>query len=124
MVRLIEIATPAAANPESAYQVLISETTIDGTIEDLLAIPVRPIEHFWFLLVLMIGTAGRLVVDVGGGTTDIAVIHEGGVQGTKMFGIGGRSFTRTIAADMDLSYEDAEKLKKELEEQGATVELK
>jgi hypothetical protein len=31
------IATPAAANPESAYQVLMSETTIDGTIEDLLA---------------------------------------------------------------------------------------
>ena len=31
------IATPAAVNPESAYQVLISETTIDGTIEDLLA---------------------------------------------------------------------------------------
>jgi hypothetical protein len=31
------IATPAAANPESAYQVLISETTIDGTIEELLA---------------------------------------------------------------------------------------
>jgi hypothetical protein len=31
------IATPAAANPESAYQVLISETTIDSTIENLLA---------------------------------------------------------------------------------------
>ena len=28
-----------------------------------------------------------------------------------MFGIGGRSFTRTIANDMDLSYVDAEKLK-------------
>ena len=28
-----------------------------------------------------------------------------------MFGIGGRSFTRTIASDMDLTYEDAEKLK-------------
>src|SRR5687767_10602146 len=30
------IATPAAVNPDAAYQVLISETTIDGTIEDLL----------------------------------------------------------------------------------------
>jgi cell division protein FtsA len=28
-----------------------------------------------------------------------------------MFGIGGRSFTRTIASEMDLSYTDAEKLK-------------
>lgn len=52
-----------------------------------------------------------ILTDVGGGTTDIAVVNDGGVEGTKMFGIGGRSFTRTIAADMDLSYEDAEKLK-------------
>src|SRR5918999_2754509 len=31
------IATPAAVNPDAAYQVMISETAIDGTIEDLLA---------------------------------------------------------------------------------------
>lgn len=52
-----------------------------------------------------------ILVDVGGGTTDIAVVNDGGVEGTKMFGIGGRSFTRTIMTDMDLSYADAEKLK-------------
>lgn len=52
-----------------------------------------------------------ILVDVGGGTTDIAVVNDGGVEGTKMFGIGGRSFTRTIMNDMDLSYVDAEKLK-------------
>ncbi len=52
-----------------------------------------------------------ILADVGGGTTDIAVVNDGGVEGTKMFGIGGRSFTRTIANDMELSYEDAEKLK-------------
>jgi len=52
-----------------------------------------------------------ILADVGSGTTDIAVVNDGGVEGTKMFGIGGRSFTRTIATDMDLSYEDAEKLK-------------
>ncbi|HRK40689.1 MAG TPA: cell division FtsA domain-containing protein [Candidatus Saccharibacteria bacterium] len=52
-----------------------------------------------------------ILTDVGGGTTDIAVVNDGGVEGTKMFGIGGRSFTRTIAGDMELSYDDAEKLK-------------
>ncbi|NCU39259.1 hypothetical protein EOL96_09655, partial [Candidatus Saccharibacteria bacterium] len=52
-----------------------------------------------------------ILTDVGGGTTDIAVVNDGGVEGTKMFGIGGRSFTRTISSDMNLSYEDAEKLK-------------
>lgn len=52
-----------------------------------------------------------ILADVGGGTTDIAVINDGGVEGTKMFGIGGRSFTRTIANELELSYDDAEKLK-------------
>lgn len=52
-----------------------------------------------------------ILVDVGGGTTDIAVVNDGGVEGTKMFGIGGRSFTRTIANELDLSFNDAEKLK-------------
>jgi len=31
------VATPTAVNPDASYQMLISETTIDGTIEDLLA---------------------------------------------------------------------------------------
>ena len=38
-------------------------------------------------------TMSAVLMDVGGGTTDIAVINEGGVQGTKMFGIGGRAYT-------------------------------
>lgn len=56
-----------------------------------------------------------ILADVGGGTTDIAVVNDGGVEGTKMFGIGGRSFTRTIANEMNISYEDAEKLKVNIE---------
>lgn len=52
-----------------------------------------------------------ILADVGGGTTDIAVVNDGGVEGTKMFGIGGRSFTNTIAHDLDLDYKAAEKLK-------------
>lgn len=56
-----------------------------------------------------------ILTDVGGGTTDIAVVNDGGVEGTKMFGIGGRSFTRTIAGEMDLTYKDAEKLKVNLD---------
>ncbi len=52
-----------------------------------------------------------ILADVGGGTTDIAVVNDGGVEGTKMFGIGGRSFTRTIASELDITYDEAEKLK-------------
>ncbi|MGC1177170.1 MAG: cell division FtsA domain-containing protein [Candidatus Saccharimonadales bacterium] len=52
-----------------------------------------------------------ILMDVGGGTTDIAVINEGGVQGTKMFGIGGRAYTRAIERDLSVDFEQAEELK-------------
>ncbi len=52
-----------------------------------------------------------ILMDVGGGTTDIAVLHDGGVQGTKMFGIGGRAFTRSIERELDLTFSQAEDFK-------------
>jgi cell division protein FtsA len=56
-------------------------------------------------------TMSAILIDVGGGTTDIAVVNDGGVQGTKMFGIGGRSFTRTVSSDFSIDFEAAEALK-------------
>jgi cell division protein FtsA len=52
-----------------------------------------------------------ILMDVGGGTTDIAVVNEGGVQGTKMFGIGGRAYTRSIERDLGVDFDEAERLK-------------
>lgn len=52
-----------------------------------------------------------ILMDVGGGTTDIAVITDGGVQGTKMFGIGGRAYTRAIERDLNIEFSVAEQLK-------------
>ena len=52
-----------------------------------------------------------IVIDIGGGTTDIAVINSGGVEGTKMFNIGGRSFTRQIAEGLGIDFKEAEELK-------------
>jgi cell division protein FtsA len=52
-----------------------------------------------------------ILMDVGGGTTDIAVVNEGGVEGTKMFGIGGRAFTHAIERDMDVDFVKAEAAK-------------
>ena len=57
-----------------------------------------------------------ILADVGGGTTDIAVVNDGGVEGTKMFGIGGRSFTKTIADKLSIPYDQAEKLKVNIED--------
>lgn len=52
-----------------------------------------------------------IVMDIGGGTTDIAVVDDGGVEGTKMFGIGGRSFTHQIAEALNIDFDTAEKYK-------------
>ncbi len=56
-------------------------------------------------------TLSAVLMDIGGGTTDIAVIDEGGVQGTKMFGIGGRAFTKAISRDLSIPHDQAENLK-------------
>ncbi len=65
-----------------------------------------------------------ILADVGGGTTDIAVVNDGGVEGTKMFGIGGRSFTRTIANELDLTYDQAEKLKLNIDNENIKPAIK
>ena len=52
-----------------------------------------------------------ILMDVGGGTTDIAVVDNGGVQGTKMFGIGGRAYTHAVGRDLGISFDQAESLK-------------
>lgn len=57
-----------------------------------------------------------ILMDIGGGTTDIAVLNDGGVQGTKMFGIGGRAFTRSVERDLSTDFEKAEELKLSLSE--------
>ena len=52
-----------------------------------------------------------VMMDIGGGTTDIAVVEDGGVEGTKMFSIGGKSFTRQIAESLGVDFETAEEYK-------------
>ena len=52
-----------------------------------------------------------IVMDIGGGTTDIAVVDDGGVEGTKMFNIGGRSYTHQIATKLGTDYDTAEVIK-------------
>jgi cell division protein FtsA len=52
-----------------------------------------------------------IFIDIGGGTTDIALVDNGGVEGTKMFGIGGRAFTKRIASVAGCNFDQAEAMK-------------
>src|SRR3989449_1101045 len=55
--------------------------------------------------------AGALFVDVGGGTTDVALVRQGGIEGTRMFALGGRAFTKSLADRLDLPFPRAEAIK-------------
>ena len=54
---------------------------------------------------------GALFVDIGGGTTDVALVRHGGIEGTRMFALGGRAFTKSLADRLDLPFPRAEEVK-------------
>lgn len=54
---------------------------------------------------------GSLVMDIGGGSTDIALIDRGGIVKTKIIGMGGRAFTKGIAGYCRKTLREAEQLK-------------
>ncbi|HLG21690.1 MAG TPA: cell division protein FtsA [Candidatus Manganitrophaceae bacterium] len=54
---------------------------------------------------------GVAVVDIGGGTTDIATFVEGSVRHTAVLGIGGNHFTNDIAIGLRTPPAEAEKIK-------------
>lgn len=57
------------------------------------------------------GQFGAIFIDVGGGTTDIAVVRDGTVEGTKMFTLGARTFTKRLSHTLNISFKEAEEIK-------------
>lgn len=55
---------------------------------------------------------GILLVDIGGGTTDIAVFYDGAVKHTAVIGLGGNHITSDIAAGLRTPFNDAERIKR------------
>ncbi|MFV2064450.1 MAG: cell division FtsA domain-containing protein [Chloroflexota bacterium] len=58
-----------------------------------------------------VGQSGALFIDVGGGTTDVALVRGGSVEGTRMFALGGRAFSKSLADRLDISFDEAEAVK-------------
>lgn len=65
----------------------------------------------------VLGLRDGAIVDVGGGTTGIAVLQDGKVIYTADEPTGGTHFSLVIAGALDMSFEDAEELKKTPAEQ-------
>lgn len=55
---------------------------------------------------------GTLMIDLGGGTTDIALFRDGALRHTASLAIGGNHITNDIATGLDLTVYEAEKVKK------------
>lgn len=78
---------------------------------DLLSIAVEPYAVCRSISLEEKPDFSAIFIDVGGGTSDVAVVRNGGVEGTKMIALGGRAFTKRIAEKLNLSFEKAEELK-------------
>jgi len=52
-----------------------------------------------------------IFVDMGGGTTDIALVRQGGLEGIKSFALGGRAFTKRLCDNLGVDFAEAEQIK-------------
>jgi len=71
----------------------------------------------------VLGIRDGVIVDVGGGTTGVAIVEEGRVVYTADEATGGTHFSLVIAGATGLSFEQAEELKKDTREQARLFPL-
>jgi len=55
---------------------------------------------------------GVCLVDIGGGTTDVAVFQDGSIKHTSVLGLGGYHISNDIAVGLRTPFEEAERIKK------------
>lgn len=78
---------------------------------DLITIAAEPYAVARSLGTQEAGEFNAIFIDIGGGTTDIAVVSNGGLEGTRMFAIGGRSFTKRLSNTLNVPFGRAEEIK-------------
>ncbi len=87
------------------------ETVAQGLDLTLVTIVAEPYALARCLSTNASADSGAIFIDIGGGTTDIALVRQGGIEETRMFALGGRTFTRRLASSKGISLKEAEKLK-------------
>ena len=87
------------------------QSIVDGLQLDLVSIATEPYAVARCFGDEDSGDISSIFIDIGGGTTDIAVVRSGGLDGTKMFALAGRVFTKRIAASLKISFSEAETIK-------------
>ncbi len=79
---------------------------------DVLDIVLEPLASSYSVLSQDEKELGVAVIDVGGGTTDLAIFVEGGIWHTAVMGIGGNHLTNDIAVGLRTPAAEAEKIKR------------
>ena len=79
---------------------------------DVLDIVLEPLASSYSVLSQDEKELGVAVIDVGGGTTDLAIFVEGGIWHTAVMGIGGNHLTNDIAVVLRTPAAEAEKIKR------------
>lgn len=87
------------------------QTIADELKLDLLSIAAEPYAVAKSMGVDDMVDFSAIFIDIGGGTTDVALVRNGGLEGTKMFALGGRAFTKRLAAELGVGFEEAEAFK-------------
>jgi len=99
----------------NAYAPLVHLGALESVVEqlglELIKVVAEPYAVARSLAGEQLGQSGALFIDVGGGTTDVALVRSGSVEGTRMFALGGRAFSKSLADRLDVGFEEAERIK-------------
>ncbi|MEX1294603.1 MAG: cell division FtsA domain-containing protein [Candidatus Limnocylindrales bacterium] len=99
----------------NAYAPLVHLGALESVVEqlglELIKVVAEPYAVARSIAGEQVGQSGALFIDVGGGTTDVALVRSGSVEGTRMFALGGRAFTKSLADRLDIAFEEAERVK-------------
>lgn len=107
--RSVEVSIHTAYAPTVHLGAL--QSIVEGLDLDLLSIATEPYAVARCFGDQEAGDLSSICIDVGGGTTDIAVVRSGGLEGTKMFALGGRVFTKRLSNELKVSFKEAEEVK-------------
>jgi cell division protein FtsA len=102
----VHLITAAETSVQNLTKIINS---LGVSIQDLVLEPLASAEE---VLTEEEKQAGVLVADIGGGTTDIAIIKDGSIYHTSVLPAAGHQITADITAGLGLSYELAEEMKK------------
>jgi cell division protein FtsA len=102
----VHLITAATASVQNLVRVV---RNLNVNVDDLVLEPLASAEA---VLAEEEKLAGVLIADIGGGTTDIAIIKDGSIYHTSVLPAAGHQINTDIVAGLGLPYELAEEMKK------------